>query len=113
MSGHTPGPWTATRNAHGWTIAGPAPLPDDYPAMWLIAETVSDEPEDAPNAQLIAAAPDLLEAVRAGGRYSDALLRYQEHGVRGQLVPPTDELERLFLEWHDKGHAAIAKAEGR
>jgi hypothetical protein len=60
-----------------------------------------------------AAAPDLLEAVRAGGRYSDALRRYQEHGVRGGMIPGTDELERLFLDWHDKGHAAVAKAEGR
>ncbi len=65
------------------------------------------------NARLIAAAPDLLEAVRAGGRYSDALMRYQEHGVRGQMIPGTDELERLFREWHDQGHAALEKAEGQ
>jgi hypothetical protein len=56
---------------------------------------------------------ELLEAVRAGGRYSDALRRYQGHGVRGQMIPGTDELERLFMDWHDKGHAALDKAEGQ
>ncbi len=65
------------------------------------------------NARLLAAAPDLLEAVRAGGRYSDALRVYQGHGVRGAVIPGTDELDRLFMDWHDKGHAALEKAEGR
>jgi hypothetical protein len=57
-------------------------------------------------------APELLEAVRAGGRYSDALKRYQDQGASGQMIPGTDDLEALFIDWHEKGHAAIAKAEG-
>jgi hypothetical protein len=60
-----------------------------------------------------AAAPELLQAVLAGGRYCDALKRYQDHGVSGAMIPSTDELEALFKDWYDKGRAANAKAEGR
>jgi hypothetical protein len=54
---------------------------------------------------------DLLEAVRAGGRYAEALMSFQNQGLNGQMG--TDELERLFMDWYEKGGAAIAKAEGR
>lgn len=62
---------------------------------------------------LFAAALDLFEAAVAGARYSNALKRLQETGNGGQMVPATDELENLFMDWHDKTHAAIAKVEGK
>lgn len=90
---------------------------DEYQVVELGSDRDYNTPEggirNKADAYLIAAAPDLLEAVRAGGRYSDALKRYQDHGVSGGMIPGTDELEELFMDWHDKGHAAIAKAEGR
>lgn len=81
------------------------PTPDRIAQKYAVALAIIDH--------LLAIHESLLDAVRAGGRYSDALLRYQEHGVRGQMIPPTDELEQLFKAWHDQGHAAIALAEGR
>jgi hypothetical protein len=106
---HTPGPWTVLtgvcRNDHPDTSADVLGANGTV----VVANCGCHEAAIA-NAHLIAAAPDLLEAVRAGGRYSDALQRYQAHGVRGQMIPGTDELEHLFKDWHDKGHAAIAKA---
>lgn len=68
--------------------------------------------EEIANARLIAAAPELLECAQAGGRYSDALKKYQDDGKFGVSVT-SKELDRLFEDWHDKTHAAIAKAEGR
>lgn len=58
------------------------------------------------------AVPDLLETVRAGMRYSDALKRFQDVGITG-LIDGTDELERLFIDWHDKAHAVMDRIEGR
>lgn len=61
------------------------------------------------NAMLIAAAPALLAAVKAGGEYSDALERYQAQGQSGKFVTAST-LDRLFLDWHTKAHAALKKA---
>lgn len=100
----TPAPWRTLPQRNRTTVEGFTlvwPEGNHGPVAYVATAT---------DAQLMAAAPELLEAVRAGGRYSDALQRYQEHGVRGAVIPGTDELERLFKDWHDKGHAAIAKA---
>jgi hypothetical protein len=104
---HTPGPWEAASIYINQS--------DGSSDTHIATASTYDvgEREACANARLIAAAPDLLEAVRAGGRYSDALRRYQGHGVRGETIPGTDDLERLFRDWHDKGHAALAKVEGR
>ncbi len=107
MSAHTPGPWTL----EGRMVLGRA-FDGSEKAIVECVRGGSPDEADA-NATLITAAPELLEAVRAGGRYSDALQRYQENGVRGRMVPGTAELEHLFKDWHDKGHAAIDKAMGQ
>ncbi|KKN81043.1 hypothetical protein LCGC14_0322620 [marine sediment metagenome] len=52
---------------------------------------------------------DLLAACEAGGRYSNALKKHQEAGTVG-AVEGSDELEFLFGDWHNKTHAALAKA---
>jgi hypothetical protein len=47
----------------------------------------------------------------AGARYSDAEKSYQETGSVGVVVASGEhELDALFLYWHDKTHAALAKA---
>jgi len=91
---HTPGPWRLERTTGGHpAVIGSAPL---HPRGGLVAELVAVGQSDA---RLIAAAPDLLAALRevaeaTSGTSADAL---------GQLV----DLMR------DTARAAIAKAEGR
>lgn len=59
-------------------------------------------------AQLIAAAPRLLAAARAGAKYSNALKKMQHDIGCGKIVEDqTGELDRLFEDWHDKTHAAL------
>lgn len=61
MSKHTPGPWfhydDTPRRIHGHEIAATGKT------VARIYCTKGDEAEDAANARLIAAAPDLLEAL--------------------------------------------------
>lgn len=98
---HTPGPWTATRHATRWDITGPTPRPNDGGMLWLVARTVSLEPEDEPNARLIAAAPKLLAALRDARLAVVAEYRsvFGERAEQHPLVLQIDE--------------AIADAEGR
>lgn len=93
MIEHTPAPWTAERNDHGWSVSGQAPRPDDYPKLWFIARTESNEPEDEANARLIAAAPDLLAACKL-------------------LLTFTEDVRLGLGAAFDVTRAAIAKAEG-
>lgn len=91
MSNHTPGPWRIERQNPSpttgeWMIAGSAP---GYLAE--IRDCGSGDP--SANARLIAAAPDLLEALEAIRRYPK---------IR----------EYVGSELADKADAAIAKARG-
>lgn len=74
MSKHTPGPWEAVPSAsrrHHWDIYGSewnGSEPNRYKTS--VAQTSNWMPSDPPeeseaNARLIAAAPELLEAVKA------------------------------------------------
>ena len=94
MSGHTPGPWEVL------------PESDSHEGP-LIAECdlQSDEAQNRANARLIAAAPDLLEALRASVAATDRELEaFRRNLGRNPLVMP---------EWLAGARAAIAKAEGR
>lgn len=88
---HTPGPWKPACGARGSTCRHPAILHDGGQvgnATWQGSEAATDA-----NARLIAAAPDLLEAI-AG------LVGCIDHGSEN----PTEKL--------DAARAAIAKAIG-
>lgn len=99
----TPGPWTFSTSPEGWsnTIhvaqADGAPYTDGYSDVGYIIQTCRGEEESTQmaNARLIAAAPDLLEALR-------------EMVSQFTKTPSTltDSLVR------GKAHAAIAKATG-
>jgi hypothetical protein len=87
MSKHTPGPWTIDVAYGGWSIRSKGimlALSGGSISTWI-----TPEDEDAANARLIAAAPDLLEALK----------RVCSHGYR------------TSPDW-DNARAAIAKAEG-
>ena len=91
---HTPGPWKADRNygpewsGLSWHIMD---VNDDFIATLFCWP----EPRQAANARLMAAAPELLEALLA----LVAEARVNMRGGKGHLL--------------DDAYAAIAKAEGR
>lgn len=99
---HTPGPWRSqvTRGEYAQVFAGNESQP-----VAEIATSHGDTfgPRERANAHLIAAAPDLLAALRAiaesSGRYDDP-----EHDA--------DPIEHALV-MRDIALGAIAKAEGR
>lgn len=96
MSVPTPGPWTVRRSSgvlggevERWAIDGP---PQGLAGRWWIATAMSDEPRDEANARLIAAAPEMFDALQL-------VLEVDECFLAGPVL--------------DAVEAAIAKAEGR
>lgn len=98
MSKHTPGPWETV--THTWNAIGVYAGNRGYVCRVTAPEEASEQEVSvlAPNACLISAAPDLLQAC-------NLVLAWQEH-VGGFCTPEDEEnvLEPL--------RAAIAKAEG-
>jgi hypothetical protein len=100
IGGFTPGPWVqfAQRGNDGnveLIVIMPAGRPGD------VASVAVDTPEDEANARLIAAAPDLLEAMKGIEHFSDA------------VAYRSDPLAVALRQWIAAGQAAILKAEGR
>ena len=91
---HTAGPWSLDRD--GWIISEKA----DFAICLIDAsrEVEAYDPEDAANARLIAAAPDLLEALK----YAHDHLAVTHYDIDGQ---PDEIMQRI--------NAALDKAEGR
>lgn len=94
MAGHTPGPW-ALRRGHSVveirTVAGLAVAQTTSDAYWQSFSAEADA-----NARLIAAAPEMLEALKQAREY----LRYSLGSTSETNPYPAID-------------AAIAKAEGR
>ena len=94
MTKHTPGPWKAARNSAFWEVVKPWPgqtleEANDYsPSVAHAWGTTEQEAEE--NARLIAAAPDLLEA------------------LQHLMVAHGEQLDYAF----QQARAAIAKATG-
>lgn len=84
MSKHTPGPWHIGSNMILKIING---------SYFSIAEVNDWDDETVPNARLIAAAPDLLEALEI-----IVATEHERHGYNPF--------------WTDQARAAIAKAKG-
>lgn len=93
---HTPGPWFATRpeHAHGWWIVS-----TDQDGDNCVDDSGDGGFEEA-NARLIAAAPDMLDALK--------ILVNADYETVTQEGKPCIPLQRLYI-----AMAAIAKAEGR
>ena len=105
---HTPGPWEVKKGAamlnsvctvygteDGWVdIAAPIPMADDYRA------------ESSANARLIAAAPDLLEALKS------AVDTLTDPRIGQWSYMEGSEIYSDFKDAADAARAAIAKATG-
>lgn len=90
---HTPGPWTTEKNEHGYWVGATNPTNKPVCDVHLFCidnrePQVFSHDETLANARLIAAAPEMLEALQ---------------GVVGRS--PDD--------WYEKVQAAIAKATGK
>ena len=99
QSNHTPGPWTVD-----WSDDGPLIYTGDLMIASVSGSTEHikvrgiDEQTTEANASLIAAAPDLLEALE----------RLLTHGERGNLYYERGEDAEVV----NQARAAIAKAKG-
>lgn len=96
MREHTEGPWEAIPEKGSENFAHSI-YSEGYKGL-LIARCNQNGAHDA-DALLIAAAPDLLEALK----------RAEQLYLDGILNTPSDEIQRV----HDLRRAAIARAEGR
>lgn len=101
MSDYTPGPWIAVRGLAYWEVK-PEQKDGGRKLPFQIADTCSSDPEDPDrglqeaNARLIAAAPDLLEALE------EIVKEYCENPDNGRT-----------LRWAiDGAKEALAKAKG-
>lgn len=105
MSAHTPGPWVFGNWADkkqgepdGASWVEIWSLQDGEDALPFVACKHQDQ---LANARLIAAAPELLEALK------DML---EVHGVRWEHVRADSSIPQSWVELSDKARAAIAKA---
>jgi hypothetical protein len=97
--GHTPGPWKALPDTGSESFA----FEVTGQRMEGVALVYAYDTPSAANARLIAAAPDLLEALQS-------LLRFENMAVIGDGTGMRDaEIRRSFA----VARGAIAKAEGR
>jgi len=92
MSAHTPGPWKAVKfnDQKSWTIQGG----EFYHALANV--------KAGDDAALIAAAPDMLAALKRVAAEADG----------GRLSANDDELRDWLMAIRDVARAAVAKAEG-
>lgn len=73
MNNHTKGPWKTEKNGvHSWHIAAiNSPVNNDWIEVWSPSANCGDEETMEANARLIAAAPELLEALAELADYVD------------------------------------------
>jgi hypothetical protein len=80
MSEHTPGPWLAARNQSYWEIIPKNKRENDPFAIGDVCPSDPENPDSGlqeANARLIAAAPEMLEALEA------ALRRFKANRIYG------------------------------
>lgn len=103
---YTPGPWEiSTRATFGWDVK----VKNDH--RWICGVFFEDDDDKKADALLIAASPELLEALELAQDYVvDALARFDEAYERH----PSVERERNnIVRDLNAVHAAIAKARGQ
>jgi hypothetical protein len=96
MTTHTPGPWHVGYYLDGWAV-----FPDSDPGHAVTR--MQNRPGDEANARLIAAAPDMLEAL-------EAILK--AHALIVEEAAGEDDEGDIVDEDCTRARAAIAKARG-
>lgn len=99
MSKHTPGPWSVTYSAKG-----PSEIRGDANTTDYVAFFDTNFRVDSNNARLIAAAPELLEALK------NLTVAVDFH--RGMNVPNMTSMRAKEIIW-ENAIMTIAKAEGK
>lgn len=100
---HTPGPWNLSSKGDGRTYVEGGERADDIAALLMD----HDQRENGANARLIAAAPDLLDALRILEEFVTELTKAGEDRQNRLVELEGDKGNRLFA-----ARAAIAKATG-
>ena len=100
---HTPGPWTCTIDDEGFNVFQDDPK---HPGNGDHIMCIAGNPESEANARLIAAAPELLAALRDT---LESLECHEQDCQRDGLKNAAKAARRQI----DAARAAIAKAEGR
>lgn len=115
---HTPGPWTAQKDCRNWRNTG---ILTDGPMDWgiyspstrvaIVAEAcpVRTEAQVDADAALIAAAPDLLEALAGYIRMSETILPMDNTDAIEKFTRLKTALAFIL----PQAKAALARAEGR
>lgn len=96
---HTPGPWQIVRHNHRIIVQ------DEDGRFQLADAGLADNRVAEANARLIAAAPEILEALRRAAKRLEAVLRFHGAGQPEAAFETHADLQAA--------HFAIAKAEGR
>lgn len=104
MSGHTPGPWTATAAGVAARLERGANVICEAPIHY--SESVK---RWEANAALIAAAPDLLEALRW---YATMSKRMGDAAIAQDSQAMLTLMKELATDYGGRAKKAIAKAEG-
>jgi hypothetical protein len=112
---HTPGPWKLAENPIGWQPLISAEVADSIGPIWHvgIANARGRSHEEAKaNARLIAAAPDLLAALKLAKNAIDAALPWlHPDGYRKNALEVEDP-HAYCGEIYEEINNAIAKAAG-
>lgn len=107
MTRHTPGPWRADAQYIGAVNGSPVPIASSH-LEWFTAPGGPAHEEACANARLIAAAPDLLAALRWAASMAEEAILVRENGDDPEDTPEVIAMHREELE---AARAAIAKAE--
>ncbi len=102
MSKHTPGPWSATFEDYRWVID----CQGEFGPKKALAVTAGFYPKNEANARLIAAAPELLEALKVSRA---AIAEACEGMTVGERFTNAGQ---ALLDALEPARAAIAKATG-
>lgn len=107
----TPGPWRSIRAHWGrWVVSTEThSIAELYSYAGLGGDEIALNAEQKANAHLIAAAPDMLEALRA----CEATFTLASGSVAAGIKIDWESLAREFNRRQKIAAAAIAKAEGR
>ena len=110
---HTPGPWRATsrniENVANWASRIPFAIEIEVGHSVVPIADVCDQPAAEANARLIAAAPDLLEALQW---YEAKAVQMGRAAIHQDSKLMLALMKEIAVEYGAQARAAIAKATG-